>query len=520
MELPTGKAVTYSYDPLARLSEVGIDGIVNTSYTYESAGTGKTTPLVSSVTTNGKKTEYTYDAYGNILTITEDGVLTHSYTYDARSQLIGEVSGADTYVYNYDAGGNLQSVQKNGETVKTYAYGDESWKDLLTSFNGQAITYDAIGNPLTYRGWTLTWTGGRRLASIAGEGLTAAYTYNADGVRTQKTVNGVTTQYYLDGTSILRQVSGDDVLEFFYDTDSVLGFYYNGTPYYYLKNMQGDVVGILDSTGTQVVAYSYDAWGTPLSVTGTLADTLGQLNPFRYGSYYYDTETGLYYLNSRYYDAETGRFLNADGYVSTGYELTSCNMFAYCMNNPVVMVDTTGNFPWLVIAVIGTCVVIGGVLGAMSDRKLHDVTMSSSNNSNNSPAHNNNFVSPKNPTNGLNNQTNNFAHNNNSTSSSTRANTSNNQATGVNASSNQKSTLSTTDRLMNIFIGATLGLGVGGALVATGGAIVTVAFPSGAIAGVAGTQIFAIGALAFDLEAIVFAPFYSVELEPIEWVSD
>ena len=99
VELPTGKAVTYSYDPLARLSEVGIDGIMNTSYTYESAGAGKTTPLVSSVTTNGKKTEYTYDAYGNILTITEDGVLTHSYTYDARSQLIGEVSGADTYVY-------------------------------------------------------------------------------------------------------------------------------------------------------------------------------------------------------------------------------------------------------------------------------------------------------------------------------------------------------------------------------------------------------------------------------------
>ena len=349
MELPTGKAVTYSYDPLARLSEVGIDGIVNTSYTYESAGTGKTTPQVSSVTTNGKKTEYTHDAYGNILTITEDGVLTHSYTYDARNQLIGEVSGADTYVYNYDAGGNLQSVQKNGETVKTYAYGDESWKDLLTSFNGQAITYDAIGNPLTYRGWTLTWTGGRRLASIAGEGLTAAYTYNADGVRTQKTVNGVTTQYYLDGTSILRQVSGDDVLEFFYDTDSVLGLYYNGTPYYYLKNMQGDVVGILDSTGTQVVAYSYDAWGAPLSVTGTLADTLGQLNPFRYRSYYYDAETGLYYLNSRYYDAETGRFISVDHLIpEAGGSIKGYNLFVYCYNNPVNMFDEEGNWPNLI----------------------------------------------------------------------------------------------------------------------------------------------------------------------------
>ena len=120
VELPTGKAVTYSYDPLARLSEVGIDGIMNTSYTYESAGAGKTTPLVSSVTTNGKKTEYTYDAYGNILTITEDGVLTHSYTYDARSQLIGEVSGADTYVYRLrgrGVEGPVDLIQRAGDHV-------------------------------------------------------------------------------------------------------------------------------------------------------------------------------------------------------------------------------------------------------------------------------------------------------------------------------------------------------------------------------------------------------------------
>lgn len=126
----------------------------------------------------------------------------------------------------------------------------------------------------------------------------------------------------------------------------MLGFYYNGTPYYYLKNMQGDVIGILDSTGTQVVAYSYDAWGAPLSVTGTLADTLGQLNPFRYRSYYYDTETGLYYLNSRYYDAETCRFLNADGYISgIGGDVRGYNLYSYCFNNPVNISDPSGNWP-------------------------------------------------------------------------------------------------------------------------------------------------------------------------------
>ena len=248
-----------------------------------------------------------------------------------------------TYIYN--ASGNLVSVQKNGEVIKSYTYGDASWKDLLTAFNGQSITYDAIGNPLSYRGMTLSWEGGRRLASVSKEGLSASYVYNSGGIRTQKTVNGVTTNYYLDGNSILRQVTGNDVLEFFYDTNGVLGFYYNNTPYYYLKNLQGDIVGILDANGTQVVSYTYDAWGAPLSMTGTAADTIGQLNPFRYRSYYYDNETGLYYLNSRYYDPETYRFLNADGIYDTRTGMLSHNMFAYCNNNPVNMVDSTGSGP-------------------------------------------------------------------------------------------------------------------------------------------------------------------------------
>ena len=259
---------------------------------------------------------------------------------------MGETSGTDSYVYSYDAGGNLVSVQKNGEVIKSYTYGDASWKDLLTAFNGQSITYDAIGNPLSYRGMTLSWEGGRRLASVSKEGLSASYVYNTDGIRTQKTVNGVTTNYYLDGNSILRQVTGNDVLEFFYDTNGVLGFYYNNTPYYYLKNLQGDIVGILDANGTQVVSYTYDAWGAPLSVTGTAADTIGQINPFRYRSYYYDNETGLYYLNSRYYDPETCRFISVDGIYDTNTGLLSHNMFAYCNNNPVNMIDSTGTGPW------------------------------------------------------------------------------------------------------------------------------------------------------------------------------
>ena len=108
----------------------------------------------------------------------------------------------------------------------------------------------------------------------------------------------------------------------------------NGTEYFYLKNAQGDVTGLVDSSGTQVVSYTYDAWGNPLSTTGSMADTLGQYNPLRYRGYVYDTETGLYYVSSRDYDPEIGRWINSDNQLSTGSDLTGMNLFAYCGNNP------------------------------------------------------------------------------------------------------------------------------------------------------------------------------------------
>ena len=105
-------------------------------------------------------------------------------------------------------------------------------------------------------------------------------------------------------------------LYYLYDeTGSVQGFIYNNAYYYFQKNLQGDVVRILSSSGAVVTEYTYDAWGKVLTTTGSLASTVGTYNPFRYRSYYYDSETGFYYLQSRYYDPTVGRFLNADGIV-------------------------------------------------------------------------------------------------------------------------------------------------------------------------------------------------------------
>ena len=132
---------------------------------------------------------------------------------------------------------------------------------------------------------------------------------------------------------------------FLYDSDGTRGgFTYNGTAYYYTKSTQGDVTGIVDSNCNTVIEYSYDSWGKLLSTTGSLASTIGKVNPFLYRGYYFDTETGLYYLNSRYYDALTVRFISEDVYVSTGQNLISTNMFAYCGNNPINRTDLNGEF--------------------------------------------------------------------------------------------------------------------------------------------------------------------------------
>ena len=132
-----------------------------------------------------------------------------------------------------------------------------------------------------------------------------------------------------------------------------------------MTNLQGDVIGIVNGSGTSVVTYTYDAWGNPISTSGTMASTLGTLNPLRYRGYVYDTETGLYYLQSRYYNPTTGRFLNADILVSTGQGLLGNNMFAYCLNNPANYSDPSGEFG-LITALIVAGAVVGGLLGAFN----------------------------------------------------------------------------------------------------------------------------------------------------------
>ena len=169
------------------------------------------------------------------------------------------------------------------------------------------------------------------------------------GVRSSKTVGSTTYKYTTLSGLVTRQTGGNATIDFVYDeSNQPLAMKYNGKVYYYVLNAQGDVVRIVDGSRNVVASYSYDPWGKLLSSSGTLAN----VNPLRYRGYYYDSETGFYYLQSRYYDPEIGRFINADSYASTDATgLLSTNMFAYCENNPVMRVDPTGELFWDILDV-------------------------------------------------------------------------------------------------------------------------------------------------------------------------
>lgn len=182
---------------------------------------------------------------------------------------------------------------------------------------------------------------GRQLSSLQKDENMVNYTYNSDGFRTYKIVNGVETTYQIDKTKIVSETTNRSIKWYIYDeSDSIIGFEYNDQVYYFEKNAQGDVVRIFDADGNFVSEYFYDAWGNIASISGN--EEIADANPFRYRGYYYDNESGLYYLQSRYYDSFTGRFLNADN--SYLIENGEYNLYKYCSNNPISYVDTDGKW--------------------------------------------------------------------------------------------------------------------------------------------------------------------------------
>ena len=367
--------VTYTYDGLNRQtkSSVALKTPLDMSYTYYDSNRGEnfTTTKIKEETIAKDTYKYEYDTNGNITDIykkvNNDWQRLYLYEYDEFNQLITSCDyiNQKQYRYDYDEAGNIltETVSRIGahgqlydSRVNTYGYDDANWGDKLTRYNGETITYDEIGNPLSYRdGMEMTWLNGRKLTTLQSGNDSISYKYDSNGVITSKTVNGVEYTYeYLNG-HLMHETRGEKVFDYCYDANGQLyavSYKANSSTdavtYYYAHNWRGDITSIYDGDGNMVAKYEYDAWGNVLTVTNsnnseiTDPNHIANLNPFRYRSYYYDSESGFYYLMSRYYDPVTHRFLNADGYFQSGDGILDTNMNAYCRNNPLNNIDKYG----------------------------------------------------------------------------------------------------------------------------------------------------------------------------------
>ena len=354
-----GHTVDYTYDALGRVEKQevkdGTEVVLTTTYTYYDPSDTTTSTQVKSIQqTAGNYSvtyTYTYDKNGNILSI-NDGTNTIRYTYTETNQLYSEddPTGVErAFRYTDTDRVFVELVYENGvENVIGYAW-DSTWGDMLTYYGDLSFTYDDIGNVLSDGTYSYTWEHGRELATMSDSTGTWAFTYDANGMRTKKVktnTSGTVTDtytYVYNGSQLNQMTKNGQTLNFFYDGEGRPAYFtYNNTTYYYVTNLQGDVIAILDSTGTVVVNYHYDAYGVLLQTGGMMAATLGTLNPLTYRGYVYDHETGLYYLQSRYYNPSIRQFISADAFVSTGQGYLGYNMFAYCNNNPVNFADPTG----------------------------------------------------------------------------------------------------------------------------------------------------------------------------------
>ena len=380
--------VTYTYDGLNRQtkSSVALKTPLDMSYTYYDSNRGEnfTTTKIKEETIAKDTYKYEYDTNGNITDIykkvNNDWQRLYLYEYDEFNQLITSCDyiNQKQYRYDYDEAGNIltETVSRIGahgqlydSRVNTYGYDDANWGDKLTSYNGETITYDEIGNPLSYRdGMTMSWLNGRKLTTLQSGNDSISYKYDSNGVRTSKTVNGVEYTYEYLNSQLMHETRGEKVFDYCYDANGQLyavSYKANSSTdavtYYYAHNWRGDITSIYDGDGNMVAKYEYDDWGNVLTVTDAnnseITDPahIANLNPFRYRSYYYDSESGLYYLMSRYYDPVVHRFLNADGYFQSGDNILDTNMNAYCQNNPIMNSDPTGNHPSDVICGNPTC---------------------------------------------------------------------------------------------------------------------------------------------------------------------
>lgn len=344
------------------------------SYNYKSIGSDNTSLQVESITKYDQSVvNYQYDALGNVTSMTtSDG--TYEYQYDYLNRLVREYNPVDerTLIMTYTGNNNIlskkyyegnQSLTVTNTPVESYEYSyDSIWKDRLIKVTKKenGITVDTenigyvnsnfIGNPTQINDKFLTWEG-RRLKEIYDmeHDKHYVYTYNEEGIRTSKTIDGVTTRFELNGSNIIAEYVGNELKARYHynESGSLVGFEYDKKQYYYSRDVLGIITDVIDENGNIMVSYKYDAWGNIIDkvVNDSVVD---QASNFTYKGYYWDNETEWYYLKSRYYNSSIGRFVNIDNLIGTSSKLSGLNLYAYGSNSPTMVQDEIGQWPkWL-----------------------------------------------------------------------------------------------------------------------------------------------------------------------------
>jgi RHS repeat-associated protein len=359
---------------------------------YFTFDTDKTSFQVQSVSyfNNGGTSTFTYDKNGNVTSIGGTKTDNVEYEYDENNQLILEtnLTTSRKIEYSYDRHGNIVSaVTKTLTNIlissDTYSYAS-TFPNELVSFNGVTITYDSLHNPTSLNGATLTYYRGNKLSTYSKNNTNITFKYNGSGLRTYKLVNTTLHRYVYDSNNrIIREkiektISpyGTDTLTFVYGINGIMGFKYNNDVYVYEKDIFNNVIALhkVGASSNPVAKYSYDAYGNTkvLNSNGTentSSTFIGNINPFRYRSYYFDNETGFYYCQSRYYVPCLRRWLTMDdlSYLDSK-SIYGLNLYAYCNNNPIMYSDDGGHFAFSSFAIaLLVGIGIGAAIGAGSE---------------------------------------------------------------------------------------------------------------------------------------------------------
>ncbi len=364
-------SVLYAYDNMDRLEYVKDSGQEVAHYTYDDNGN-----RLGLTYSNGNSATYTYNLANKLVSLSnyDDGNLIsqYTYTYNLDGNIESKTDSNGTTYYEYDGLGRLYSVTEQNGTLTTYSFDDYNNRSYKTAVSGQTTTvvsysynagcrllsetttvngtpastvnyqYDDNGNMTSDGTKTYKYDGFNQLIEVQAGVSKYLYSYNGDGIRTSKVIDGTATNFINKGGNVAFELdsNGDTQRKNIWGINLIASDF-NSIRRFYLYNGHGDVEQLTDTTGGVIKVYDYDEFGNERNID--VHDT----NPFRYCAEYWDKETGTIYLRARYYNPGIGVFITEDSFRGYGDDPLSLNYYLYCKADPVNRIDPTGFDSWV-----------------------------------------------------------------------------------------------------------------------------------------------------------------------------